>query len=302
MLRPGKFSWTRGVKTKDVRVGGRRVIAHGLPSNFWTDLHHNAMVASWPAFVAALAVAFVVLNIFFAMLYALGDDPVANARPGNFFDLFFFSVETIATVGYGDMHPRTSYGHIVATLGTFFGITSLAVVAGLVFARFSRPRARLVFASNPVLTAYEGAKTLMIRFANARHNMISDATAKLWLVGLEQTMEGSSFRKFRRLALARDENPTFALTWTIMHVVDEASPLHGWSAEDLASSDSALIITLSGFDETSNQFVHARKEYSTKDVLVGHDYQDILRNDEAGVTWLDYTKFHATSPAGRPSS
>jgi inward rectifier potassium channel len=296
-MRPGKFSWTRGVKTQDVRVGGRRVVAQGLPSGFWTDLHHHAMVAAWPMFFAALAVGFVVLNFLFALLYALGDDPVANARPGNFLDLFFFSVETLGTVGYGDMHPRSVYGHIVATSETFIGVSSLAVVAGLVFTRFSRPRARLVFASNPVLTTHEGAKTLMIRFANARHNMISDATAKLWMVGLEQTMEGSSFRKFRRLALARDENPTFALTWTIMHMVDETSPLRGWSAEDLVSSDRALIITLSGFDETSNQFVHARREYSTKDVLVGHDYQDILRNDEAGVTWLDYTKFHATSPA-----
>jgi inward rectifier potassium channel len=299
-MRQGKFFKSRGVKTQTLRIGERPVVAQGLASSFWTDLHHHAMVASWPAFFAALGVAFVFVNLVFASLYALGDDPIANARPGNFFDLFFFSVETLATVGYGDMHPRTTYGHIVATLGTFVGITSLAVVAGLVFTRFSRPRARLVFALNPVIGAYDGAKTLMVRFANARHNMISDATAKLWMLKTEETAEGRRFRRFRRLELARDENPSFALTWTIMHVIDEASPLHGWSADDLAASDSILIVTLSGLDETSNHFVHARKEYPIKDVMLDHDYEDITRTDEAGVTWLDYTKFHATRRAGSP--
>ena len=116
----------------------------------WTDFYHNAMTASWPTFFGALAAAFVALNVVFALVYALGDEPVANARPGSLADLFFFSVETTSTVGYGDMHPQTMYGHVVATCENFIGLVMFAVMTGLVFARFSRPRARLIFAKNPV--------------------------------------------------------------------------------------------------------------------------------------------------------
>ena len=281
-----------------VSIGERRIVTEGLPRSFWTDLHHHAMVASWPVFIAALACAFVLINLCFATLYALGDHPIANARPGNFLDLFFFSVETIATVGYGDMHPRTTYGHIVATVGTFIGITSLAVVAGLVFTRFSRPRARLLFAQNPIVVSHDGTRMLMIRFANARHNVVTDATAKLWMLRTEHTIEGTTFRRIRKLDLVRDESPMFALTWTIMHPINEASPLHEWEMEDFAESDATFVITLSGLDETSNQSVHARKIYSTGDIMLDHDYADIITVDDSGVTRLDYTKFHSTIPVG----
>jgi len=281
-----------------VNIGERKIVAEGLAPSFWTDLHHHAMVASWPAFFAALGCAFVAINLCFAALYALGDAPIANARPGNFLDLFFFSVETIATVGYGDMHPRTTYGHIVATLGTFTGITSLAVVAGLVFTRFSRPRARLIFARNPIVADHDGQRTLMIRFANARHNIVTDATAKLWMLCTERTAEGTMFRRIRRLDLVRDESPMFALTWTIMHRIDETSPLRGWSLAEFAAGNAVFIVTLSGLDETSNQIVHARKEYAYSEILLDHDYADIIRVDEEGVTRLDYSRFDATNPVG----
>jgi inward rectifier potassium channel len=283
--------------TQTARLGERKIIAEGLSPSFWTDLHHHAMVASWPVFFASLLLVFVFINFCFALLYVLGDEPIANARPGNFLDLFFFSVETIATVGYGDMHPRTTYGHVVATLGTFTGITSLAVVAGLVFTRFSRPRARLVFARNPVIARHNGERMLMIRFANARHNVVTDATAKLWMVRSERTAEGTLFRRIRRLDLVRDESPMFALTWTVMHRMDEASPLAGWSAADFSESDATLIVTLSGLDETSNQFVHARKEYGAGEILPGRNYADIIRVDAEGITRLNYSRFDETAPS-----
>jgi len=122
-------------------IAGRRIIAEGLERNFWTDLYFNAMTISWPRFVAALAAAFVALNFIFAVIYDLGDAPIANARQGSLADLFFFSVETTSTVGYGDMHPQTIYGHVIATAENFTGLLLLAVMTGLVFARFSRPRA-----------------------------------------------------------------------------------------------------------------------------------------------------------------
>lgn len=204
-------------------LGDRDILAVGIEQSFWKDLHHQAMTVSWPAFFAGAAIVFVAFNLGFASLYMLGDDPIANARPGAFIDYFFFSIETFATVGYGDIHPRTIYGHSIAALGAFIGVSSLALTTGLILVRFTQPRARVLFARNPVVARLEGAPTLMIRFANARQNMISNASAKLWLLKTVQTAEGESFRRIHRLSLVRDENPMFALSWTIMHVIDAAA-------------------------------------------------------------------------------
>ncbi len=288
-----------------IRIGERTLISEGLPRNVWSDQHHYAMTAGWPAFFATLALLFTLINLFFASLYWLGayfgDDPIANARPGAFLDYFFFSVETLATVGYGDMHPHSLWGHVIATVATFTGICSMAITAGLTFARFAQPQARLLFARNLVVAEHEGAPTLMLRFANERHNAITEASAKLWLIRSERTLEGSAFRRFYPLKLTRDENPIFALSWTIMHVIDETSPLYGWAQEDFDASDASLIVIFSGHDESSNQAVRGRRIYSVRDVVVDHEYADITRLDQNGAMTFDYTKFHDIKPARRKS-
>ena len=283
-------------RSRALRIGDRRVIAEGLTPDFGTDLHHRAMTASWPGFFAACGFGFALVNLVFATLYLLGDDPVANARPGSFPDYFFFSVETIATVGYGDMHPRTLYGHLVASCATFVGICSLAVLTGLVFARFAQPRARLMFARRPVICRHDGARVLMIRFANARHNAIANASAKLWMIVSEETVEGRRFRRFRQLPLVRDENPVFALTWTIMHEIDAQSPLYGWTEADAAASDAALVLTFQGHDESSTLSVRARNNYSAADIAFDRVYADIMSADDDGALRINYAKFHDTEP------
>jgi len=259
------------------------------------------MTIGWTAFFGWLAFAFVILNLLFAALYwlcaYLGDDPIANARPGEFLDYFFFSVETLATVGYGDMHPQSLAGHLIATVATFTGVCSMAITAGLTFARFAQPRARLLFARNLVISSHDGVRTLMLRFANERHNAVTDASAQLWLVRNERTREGSIFRRFYRLKLTRDENPIFALSWTLMHVIDESSPLHGWTAEDFNAPDTNLIVIFSGHDESSAQSVRGRRIFSGTDIVLDHDYVDISRVNEAGVTVFDYTKFNDLKPS-----
>ncbi len=292
----------RRATTKVFQIGERRFVAEGLTRSFWTDLHHYAMTASWPRFFGALAVGFLCLNTVFALLYVLGaafgDDPVANARPGSFADYFFFSVETLATVGYGDLHPRSLYGHLVATLATFVGVSSVAIVAGATFGRFARPRARLLFAQNLVTAPHDGALMLMVRFANQRLNAITEAAAQLWIIREERTAEGATFRKFHRLRLARDDNPVFALTWTLMHPLDEESPLHGWGKEDFARSDATIVLIFSGHDESTNQLVRGRRVYSAREVLVEHEYLDLSRVDPQGVTVLDFEQFNRTRPIG----
>ena len=182
-------------------IGSRLIVADGLEHSFWNDFYYNAMVATWPRFFGALAAVFLALNAVFALVYALGDAPIADARPGSLSDLFFFSVETTSTVGYGDMHPQTMYGHIVATVENFVGLVLLAVMTGLVFSRFSRPRARLIFARNPVIAVHEGVLSLIFRLANARNSFITEATAKLWMLGPTQTAEGRRFVGFQSMRL-----------------------------------------------------------------------------------------------------
>jgi inward rectifier potassium channel len=277
-------------------LGAGKIITEGLESNLWTDFYHNAMTVTWPAFFGSLAAIFMLFNLLFAEIYNFGDAPIANAKPGSFSDLFFFSVETTSTVGYGDMHPQTMYGHWIATVENFFGLVSLAVMTGLVFARFSRPRARLIFGNNPVITMHNDAPTLMVRVANARNNFISDASAKLWIIRGVSSVEGRRSVGFQPMRLLRSENPVFALSWTLFHTIDKESPLYGLSAEDIAGGDLNFTVTISGLDETSAQVVHARNRYTGQDLRVGHEFVDIIRVDEEGMRHMDYAKIHDTRP------
>src|SRR5438105_5149662 len=235
-----KIKSRRERATQVVRVGRREIETSGLAQNFWSDLYHRSMTVYWPVFFGTAAAIFIILNALFAFLYWLGDEPIANVAGNEPLGLFYFSIETLATVGYGDMHPQTHYGHFVATVEIFTGMSFLAVMTGLVFARFSRPKARVVFARYPVVARHEGRPSLMIRVANARFNMISGATARLWIIQTQQTAEGVQLRRYDQLALLRNENPVFALSWTIFHVIDEDSPLHGLTADDLAQTDAIL--------------------------------------------------------------
>src|SRR3954469_22499099 len=190
-------------KSRIVRIGGREVIAEGLRLNFWADISHRCMTASWSAFIAGAALVFVVFNAVFAFFYWIGNQPISDVPDGAYIQYLYFSIETLSTAGYGDMHPQTHYGHFVAAVELFTGIFSMSLMTGLIFARFSRPNARLLFANSPVISSHEGSQTLMIRLANERHNIISNATARLWLFRNIVSMEGQPIRRFYELPLQR---------------------------------------------------------------------------------------------------
>jgi len=277
-----------------IRLGGREFVAEGLNLNFWTDFSHRCMTASWPAFIAGAATVFIAFNAFFAFFYWIGDQPISNVPGGAYIDYLYFSIETLSTAGYGDMHPQTHYGHFVATVELFTGIFSMSVMTGLVFARFSRPSARLLFAENPVISDHEGERTLMVRLANERHNIISNATARLWLFKNIVSKEGQSFRRFYELPLSRNESPALALSWTLFHIIDEASPLYGFTAADLEANNIALAVVVSGYDVVAAQTVHARKTYEHPEIRIGHRYAEILGTTEDGRLRVDYSRFHDT--------
>jgi inward rectifier potassium channel len=284
----------RTPKARVVRFGGRQIIAEGLDLSFWADISHRCMTASWPSFIGGAALTFVVFNAVFALLYWIGDQPISNVPAGAYIDYLYFSIETLSTAGYGDMHPQTHYGHFVAAVELFTGIFSMSLMTGLIFARFSRPDARLLFADHPVISSHEGKPTLMVRFANERHNIIGNATAKLWLFKNVVSIEGQQMRRFYELPLLRNEHPALALSWTLFHILDEESPLYGLNADDLAASKVSLVVVVSGYDVVAAQTVHARKPYEHSDIRFGHRYAEILDTSQDGQLRIDYGKFHET--------
>jgi inward rectifier potassium channel len=285
----------RGPRRPRTRIrdfAGRRIIAEGLERNFWTDLYFNAMTVHWTTFIGTLAAAFVALNFVFALIYTLGDAPVANAH--SLADLFFFSVETTSTTGYGDMHPQTMFGHVVATVENFVGVLVIATMTSLVFARISRPRARIIFAKYPVVTRHNGVMTLVFRMANARRNFISEAGAKLWMLSATVTEEGRRLVGFHPMRLIKSENPTFALSWTLFHPIDEMSPLFGIGREALSGGEINFVVSIAGFDETSGQTVHARDVFTSQDLRFDHEYVDFVWVDDDGLRHIDYSKIDET--------
>ncbi len=288
---------TRGLRSREFAIGERRIIAEGLQAGAWADIYRTAMVVTWPQFLAALAGVFISINVVFALAFLAGHDPVANAHAGSFADLFFFSVETFSTTGYGDMHPQTIYGHLVATIEIFSSLVATAGVTGLIFARFSRPRARLIFARNPVIVTHDGVETLMVRVVSAQNSFISEAGAKIWLMGPSRTAEGRQFRGFLPMRLLRAENPAFALSWTLFHPIDEDSPLYRKSGDDAVADKINLVVSITGFDESSSQTIHARHVYAAEDIRWGHEFVDMLRRDENDLTHVDFSKIHDTELA-----
>ena len=284
----------RASKARVIRFGEREIITEGLHLSFWADISHRCMTASWPAFIGGAVLVFIAFNAIFAFFYWIGNQPISNVPGGAYIDYIYFSIETLSTAGYGDMHPQTHYGHFVAAVELFTGIFSMSLMTGLIFARFSRPNARLLFADRPVITNHDGKPTLMLRLANERHNIISNATAKLWLFKNIVSMEGETLRRFYELPLTQSQNPGLALSWTLYHVLDENSPLYQTNAADLEVSKASLAVVVSGYDVVAAQTVHARKSYEHRDIRFGHRYADILDNSDDGRLRIDYGRFHDT--------
>src|ERR1700730_4832061 len=278
----------RSPKARVVQLGGREIVTEGLHLNFWADISHRCMTASWPAFIGGAALVFIAFNAVFAMLYWIGNQPISNVPGGAYIDYLYFSIETLSTAGYGDMHPQTHYGHFVAAVELFTGIFSMSLMTGLIFARFSRPNARLLFANNPVISTHEGSPTLMVRLANERQDIIGNATACVWMFRNIVTAEGHPFRRFYELPLLRNESPALALSWTLHHVVDENSPLFGLSPEDLEAAQISFVVVVSGYDVVAAQTVHARKSYQHPDIRFRHRYVDVLDVSEDGKVRIDY--------------
>jgi inward rectifier potassium channel len=261
------------------------------------DLYHFIITRPWWQFFALIAALYAAVNAAFAAAYFAQPGSIAQARAGSFADAFFFSVQTFATIGYGAMAPATPFANALVTLEAFAGMLAAALVTGLTFAKFARPRAQFLFSDRLVVCPRDGAPTLMVRMANRRHNLVGEAQLRVILLTTETTREGDTMRRPVELKLVRDRNPNFIMSWTAMHVIDESSPLYGEGAlERLRAQGSELFLTLSGLDETYSQVVQARRRYALDDIAFNARFADIVKVLEGGQRVIDYRHFHTVLP------
>ncbi|PYJ69977.1 MAG: ATP-sensitive inward rectifier potassium channel 10 [Verrucomicrobia bacterium] len=260
------------------------------------DAYQWLLGLSWPQFAAFVAAIYISLNLLFAALYTIGSDCIAGMRPGSFLDAFFFSVQTLATVGYGHMYPSNLYGHIVTTLEIMSGIFLLAVMTGLIFVRFSRPIARIVFSKSVVIAPLNGRPTLMLRIGNLRQRNLVEAEFRILFNRDEPLLEGGDFRHFYNLKLQFDRLPSFPAALTLRHVIDEHSPLYGATPQTLEAARVVLIASVVGIDPVIPAAVQTQQDYSWRDIRFGERFVEIYTDNGEGKLTVDYGRLHETEP------
>jgi inward rectifier potassium channel len=279
------------------RDGSFNVRRSGL--RFWESLsaYHYLLTISWPMFFSIVVGAYLVANAIFATIYRLAGDDALTGMHGQtasakFGEAFFFSVHTLATIGYGSMTPATLLANVIVTVETLIGLVGVAVMAGISFARFSRPVARILFSERAVIAPYRGGRAFMFRIANQRSSQLIDLQAKVLLTRRKKDGSGSD-REFLQLTLERDRVAFFPLTWTIVHPIDEQSPLRGWSGEDIVECDAEFLILLNAFEETFSQTVHSRSSYKAEEIVWGARFLSMFEPaDERGVLGVNIHKLH----------
>jgi inward rectifier potassium channel len=280
-----------------VHVGQYEFLKINTGKREWRDAYHWILSLSWPQFVALISSAYLALNVVFAFLYEIAGNSIAEMPPGSFSAAFFFSVQTLATVGYGHMYPTTLYGNILTTIEIMVGMFGLAVMTGLIFVRFSRPTARIEFTRNVVIAPFDGRPTLMLRVANLRHQSMAEAEFKIMFMRDEQVREGETFRRFYSLKLHFDRIITFPVALTLRHTIDEQSPLHGMNAESLQATDARLVASVVGIETVIQAAVQSQKDYSWRDVRFGERFVEIYTETGEGRLTVDYGRLHETEPA-----
>ena len=247
----------------------------------FSDLYHYFLSISWPKFFGLIATAYILANLLFAVLYFLcGADALAGIQKSSalsqFSDCFFFSVQTLATIGYGRISPISFWPNILVAIEAFCGVLGLAVITGVLYGRFSRPTARLIFSNNAIIGQYNGRSCFTFRVANARLNQIAEAHMTLTLTKNETSQEGETSRKFYTMKLERDYSPLFALSWTLRHFIDEDSPLFGMDENKMRDAQVVIFASLLGMDDTFSQTITARSVYRYDEIVYNKRFKDIL--------------------------
>jgi len=285
----------RSSRAEVYRSEGYEIRVVGGPAPGLRDLYHSLLRASWWSALAAIVGAYLALNTLFAAVF-LATGGVANAAPGSLADAFFFSVQTMGTIGYGSMYPATRLANAVVVAESVSGLVFTALATGLVFVRFSRARARVVFSSEIAIGPMDGTPTLMIRVGNARVDRIVGASFRLTLVRTSRTLEGVPFYRSQDLSLVRERADALARSWMILHRLEPDSPLAGETPASMAASEAELTLSLTGTDETSLQPAFAQHTWLHRSIVWGARLADVLSETPEGDLLLDLRHFHEVVP------
>ncbi len=274
----------------------RKGTSDSLINRFGGDAYHALRTLSWSGLTALFFSVYVVINLFFATVLWFGNATIVNAGP-NFSDRFFFSVQTMATIGYGFMAPGDALANAVVTLESFVGIVFTAVVTGLFFAKFSTPSARIEFSEACVVADVDGVPTLMFRCANARTTALVEAAVTVSLARNEVLADGERVRRLYDLTLRRTTSPMFAMSWTVMHPIVEGSPLFGRGPAELQRENATILVTMTGIDDSLASAVHARHGWTWEHVRFGEKFADMIEFRPDGSAEMDFGKLDETVPA-----
>jgi inward rectifier potassium channel len=271
---------------------------HKLNARRWEgrDTYHWLLTLSWRQFALFVFGVYLSINVLFAFCYYLRPNCIGEMAPHSWGDSFFFSVETLATVGYGHMYPATLYGHLVATIEIITGMFGMAIITGLIFIRFSRPQARILFSEGIVLAPFNGQPALTLRIANLRDQAMAEAEFRIILMRDEPTKEGAAFRRFYPLKLQFDRLILFPAIITIRHIIDEQSPLHGLTLADMQRDDSRLTTSVVCIDTVIPSPVQSHHTYTWKDVRVNHRFVEVYNTIDDHSLTVDYGLLHVTEP------
>jgi inward rectifier potassium channel len=289
----------RSDRSRPITVGRTQQEKIGAARYDLSDPYHLALTMGWPAFLGLAVAAFVSINLVFATLYFLAPGSVDAVH--SCMDAFFFSIETLATVGYGAMHPLTTYGHWVASAEILVGMAFTAIITGLIFVRFSKPRAKILCADVAVITRYNGCQTLMIRIGNGRMTLLTDLVVRLSGVLPETSAEGHTLRRVHDLELSRSRFAVFALTLILMHEINERSPLAGFDLEKIAQGDIRLFLSMEARDQALGVTVFDMRDYLAAQLRYGMKYADSISIDANGRTRADLTRINLVEPDNVPA-
>ena len=259
--------------------------------------YHALLMMSWAEFIALVFVFYVFLNAAFASLYVLCGPKALQTTSGSEFSIpflkaFFFSVHTFSTIGYGNIVPVGLAANVIVSIESWFGLLGFALATGLLFARFSRPTAKILFSDSAIIAPYNGITAFEFRIINARSNQIIELSARVLLTKFEN-IDGNRIRKYYALNLERSKVVFFPLAWTIVHPIDEKSPMYGCTQQDLIAADAEFLILFTGIDETFSQTVHSRSSYRADELIWGVKFSNLyVQDDDGHVLGVDMERFH----------
>ena len=256
--------------------------------NNWDNTYHHLVTISWPSFFLLALVFFILMNVLFAAIYCLiGVEHLSGMQPGDalhdFIQAFFFSSQTLTTVGYGHISPNDMAISIVASFESFLGLLTFALISGLLYGRFSKPSAQVAFSANLLVSPYKTGQALMFRMVNARKSELIETEVQVLMAFNQRDDAGNTARKFYPLTLEIAKISFFSLSWTIVHPLNDDSPIKDFSEQDFVDANAEFMVLVKGTDETSQQIVHTRHSYAAEEIVWNAKFSPILQYNEAGV-------------------